>query len=264
MDNLESTIILSKSVLVPCTKIVFLGFVLCSTSMTVRLTPEKCQDIISLCTQMLNTKRTIRIFAKVIGKLTAAEPGVKHARLYTKLFETIKDKELRNHRGSFMNMPHNLDSILQWCIDNLPLCYRNIILSAPNITIYTDASLKMYGAYEATNNVKTRGFWSMEEQQLHINLLEMKACEIGLQTFCKNVTHAHVRIYTDNTTSCAYINKYARKIPLLDIISRRIWFWCIESNIHLSSSHIDGTLNRQADQLSRTGNDCWQNTQTCT
>lgn len=46
MDSLGLTINLSKSVLVPCTKIVFPGFVLCSTSMTVRLTPEKCQVII--------------------------------------------------------------------------------------------------------------------------------------------------------------------------------------------------------------------------
>lgn len=174
---------------------------------------------------MLNTKRTtIRIFAQLIGKLTATEPGVKHARLYTKPFETIKDKELRNF-DSFMNVPRNLDSILQWWIDNLPLCYKNIMLSAPNIAIYTDASLKMYGAYDATNNVKTNGFWSTEEQQLHINVLELKACEIGLQTLWKNVTHAHVRKYTQITRQVAHTSiNTGERFRHWIFFSRRIWF----------------------------------------
>ena len=77
MDNLGLTLNQRKSVLVPCRKIVFLGFVLCSESMTVRITPKKCHDIINLCKSFLNTQRTtIHNFAKLIGKLNAAEPGV--------------------------------------------------------------------------------------------------------------------------------------------------------------------------------------------
>ena len=41
MDRLDLTINMSKSVLVPCKKLVFLGFVLCSETMTVILTQEK-------------------------------------------------------------------------------------------------------------------------------------------------------------------------------------------------------------------------------
>ena len=191
MGNLGLTLDQKKSVLVPCKKIVFLGFVLCSESMTVRITPEKCHDIINLCKSFLNTQRTtIRNFAKLIGKLNAAEPGVQHATLFIKPLEKVKEAELRRRRGNFdsyMNVPRAIHYILNWWIDNIGLCYKHIMLNPLHITIYTDASLQMYGAYDATNDSRTQGFWSTADQSLHINMLEMKACEIGIHTFCKEL-----------------------------------------------------------------------------
>ena len=82
MDSLGLTINQSKLVLAPYTRIVFFGLILCSISITIKITAEKCQDIISLCEQFLNTKiTTILTFVKLIGKLIAAEPGVRHAPL---------------------------------------------------------------------------------------------------------------------------------------------------------------------------------------
>ena len=46
MDSLGLTVQPEKSVLVPTQQIVFLGFLLCSVTMTVRLTPERSQEII--------------------------------------------------------------------------------------------------------------------------------------------------------------------------------------------------------------------------
>ena len=188
MDNLGLTLNQKKSVLVPCKKVVFLGFVLCSESMTVRIKLEKCHDIINLCKSFLNTQRTtIRNFAKLIGKFNAAEPGVQHATLFIKPLEKVKETELPRHRGNFdsyMNVPRAIHYILNWWIDNIGLCYKHITLNPPHITIYTDASLQMYGAYDATNDSRTQGFWSSADQSLHINMLEMKACEIGIHTFC--------------------------------------------------------------------------------
>jgi hypothetical protein len=64
MDKLGFTVNRTKSVLEPCKKLIFLGFILCSESMTVKLTFEKGEDIITLCSKVLNTKRiTIRVFA---------------------------------------------------------------------------------------------------------------------------------------------------------------------------------------------------------
>jgi len=65
---------MSKSVLVPCTKLVFLGVVLCFEIMTVRLTQENMDDF------------------KLAGELTAAEPDVQHAPLFIRPLEKVKKK----------------------------------------------------------------------------------------------------------------------------------------------------------------------------
>ena len=52
------------------------------------------------------------------------------------------------------------------------------------------------------------GWMVATEQDSHINILELKACQLTLFTFCKDVKQTHVRVYMDNTTSCSYINKF--------------------------------------------------------
>jgi hypothetical protein len=85
MDSLGFTVHPTKSVLKPTQVIVFLGFILCSKTMTVRLTHDRCTDIIQLCKSILSIKRcTISYFSKLIGKFVAAEPGVEYAPLYYK------------------------------------------------------------------------------------------------------------------------------------------------------------------------------------
>ena len=85
MDSLGLSVHPEKSVLEPTQKIVFLGFILCSVTMTVRLTSERCQDINDLCRRILSeNKIEIRLFAKLIGKLVASEPGVEYTPLYFK------------------------------------------------------------------------------------------------------------------------------------------------------------------------------------
>ena len=72
MDSLGLTVHPEKSVLEPTQQIIFLGFLLCSVTMTVRLPPERCLEIIHLCNNTIKEKRvTIRKFSKLIGKLVA-------------------------------------------------------------------------------------------------------------------------------------------------------------------------------------------------
>ena len=52
----------------------------------------------------------------------------------------------------------------------------------------------------------TGGRWTHNEQQLHINALEMKAAFFALQTFCQDLRDRHVHVMIDNTTAIMYIN----------------------------------------------------------
>ena len=101
-DDLGFTVHKSKSVVVPTQQIVFVGFLLCSFSMTVKLPPEKCQGLIVLCKEMLGAKTiTIRKFAQLIGKCVATEPGVQYAALYYKTMKSERDHALKVNRGNF-------------------------------------------------------------------------------------------------------------------------------------------------------------------
>ena len=71
---------------------------------------------------------------------------------------------------------------------------------------------------------------------------------------CKNQHYSHIRIYTDNTTSCTYINNYGGKTADLDKLARDIWMWCLEHNVYLIAAHIPGTSNSEADKMSRSFN----------
>ena len=77
LDNLGFTVHDKKSVFVPSKEVVFVGFVLNSETMTIRITPEKRDKIVSLCLDIIIKHTvTIQTFAKLIGKLVATEPGV--------------------------------------------------------------------------------------------------------------------------------------------------------------------------------------------
>ena len=80
IDSLGLTVHLDKSVRIPCRQIVFLGFILCSQTMAVRLTTERVEQLIECCLQIRNKNRcSIRHFARMIGKMVAAEQGVEYA-----------------------------------------------------------------------------------------------------------------------------------------------------------------------------------------
>ena len=89
--------------------------------MTVRLTREKVEDIVENCTAMCKNKRTtIWRFAKLIGKLNAAAPGVQHAPIYIEPMEKIKDEQLKHNCGRFdrfMNITEQIRTALQM-VDN--------------------------------------------------------------------------------------------------------------------------------------------------
>ena len=88
MDSLGLTVNLGKSVIQPTQQIVFLGFLLCSVTMSVRLPSDMCRAVIELCQEVLSQKRvTIRKFSKLIGILVATEPGIEYVPLYYKPLE---------------------------------------------------------------------------------------------------------------------------------------------------------------------------------
>ena len=50
----------------------------------------------------------------------------------------------------------------------------------------------------------------------------------------------------------AYINQGGTVSKTLVTLTRDLWMWCLERNIHIQAQHISGVLNYRADTESRT------------
>ena len=102
--------------------------------------------------------------------------------------------------------------------------------------------------------LKTSGFWSCEENKLHINFMELKAVFLSLKCFCSTKTNIHIRLYLDNMVAVYYIDKMGGRIESLNNLTKDIWQWCIKRDIWLSVCHLPGKVNIEADRLSRSTN----------
>ena len=94
--------------------------------MTVRLTPERKNELQAYCKALLNkSKCTIRKFAKLIGLMVASERGVEHAPLFYKPLEKIKEFQLQINKGNFdwfMKITSKCKDTMQWWKE---ACYAN-------------------------------------------------------------------------------------------------------------------------------------------
>lgn len=238
--------------------IVFVGFLICSVSMTVRLPPDKCDDMIHLCKEILAARTlTIRKFAQLICKCVSVEPGVRYAALYYKIMEIGRDEALKIHKGDFdatISLSEASKLCIQWWIDNISTSFRLICLPQPHRRIESDSSGFGWGCHDVTYHVKMHGEWSYDDRLHHINYLELKVAFQALKVLCSHVSNEHNYLYLDNKTAIKYISKQGVRKKRLNDLTCEIWFWCKERDIWLSCFYIPGRLNSTADKLSRTKN----------
>ena len=120
----------------------------------------------------------------------------------------------------------------------------------PDLRLYSDASRSGWGAHLLDRSVS--GIWSNQESSLHINLLEMKALFLALQSFVDVVTDHRVTAMCDNSTVVAYVNKQGGTVsdPLCSL-TRQLLRWTESHNVHLEARYLPGQSNVLADLLSR-------------
>ena len=260
LDSLGLTTHPEKSIFTPTQCIEFVGFLLDSTNMTVRLAPRKIQNFILIASNILKAKFvSIREFAKLIGKMVAAEPGVKYAALHYKTLELEKDIALKSNHGNFdskVSISKQSKKCINWWIDNIATAFRPISMGPMNRRIETDSSLSGFGGHDVTYNMEHSGIWENADKTQHINYLELKAAILCLKYFCDNVTNEHIHLFMDNVVAIKYISKMGGRKPLLNELAKQLWAWCEERNIWISVFHIPGRLNTRADELSRQKNRC--------
>jgi hypothetical protein len=192
--NLGFIIHPEKSIFEPKQEIEFLGFLLNSISMTIRLPTAKAGYVKTACLHLLGkSNNTLRELAHVIGLLVSSLPGVQFGELHYRKLEINKTAALQSNKGNYdavTQLTQDSRSDLIWWVQNIDTAYKNITVTSPDITLTTDSSTKGWGAVLEEN--KTGGPRDMEEQDFHINYLEMKAVFLGLKSLCYNIRQTHI------------------------------------------------------------------------
>lgn len=241
LEKLGFVINCEKSKFAPSQNCKFLGLEINTQAMQLQLPYEKILKVSEMTKNMQSkTYTSIREFAKFIGTLTAACPAVAYGWAHTKLFEREKFLALQQFNENYdskMTLKSCLLDDFKWWSNIESKAQNNIQKGTYQLEIFTDSSLTGWGA--ACNNEITRGHWSPEEVQHHINYLELLAAFLGLQSFCKYSHDLNVLLRIDNTTAISYINRMGGIQYLhLNKITRKIWEWCEQRRIFVFASYI--------------------------
>ncbi|XP_044591535.1 uncharacterized protein LOC123269765 [Cotesia glomerata] len=185
--------------------------------------------------------------------LVACCPGVEYGKVFCKRLERAKWLALLVNNNDFegsMKLNETVFEDVLWWKRNISKTSSRIKTQNYSLVISSDASRTGWGA-ESQGNV-THGFWSPEDQKLHINHLELLAAFFALKCFASEARDCEILLRIDNTTAIAYINKAGGiKYPGLSELARSIWQWCESRNIWVVASYIPSKLNVEADRASR-------------
>ena len=145
LTSLDFVINTEKSVLTPCQSLKFLGFIINSADITLRVTDKKVQklkhkiDTLRHCHDMC-----IRQVSELLGLMVAYDIAVPYGRLYSKSIEIDKIRALKMNRGNFDGRIH-LSALswsdINWWYDNIDIAVKHLRQPPPSIELYTDASL---------------------------------------------------------------------------------------------------------------------------
>ena len=244
-----------KSSLVPVQTVVFLGARLDLQSHLAFPSPEHLNRVKVCIGQILQGKlMSARHWSQLIGLLNFIASFIPFGRLALRPLQM----HLSNHWDFDWTQEHKLlphpQQILchlrRWTQDEFLLQGMPFQVPSPTDTLFTDASLSGWGAHFREFHVS--GLWDTQDQQLHINLLEMKPVFLAISRLSFVLRHQVIIIATDNTTVLSYLKRQGgtRSQSLL-FWTQKVFQICQEIDLEFQSRHIPGRRNLLADQLSR-------------
>jgi hypothetical protein len=250
-----------KSTQVPDHRVIFLGFLIDSKSMTVTLPPRKAHTIVHdlrrFARQATSSKHPRRRVARIAGLVNSVAQAlpIAHALVRHLLMDLKQSPGPWNSSITVSKQAIDDLLLLSDLLSNLtPL---SLIPPTPSLHFRSDASLEGWGAHCVTTGREAKGQWCQSGMDLQsINKLEMLAAFETLKSF-QPPPGSVVLLEMDNTTAVVYLTKFAGRVPSLFHLSREILAWCQAHQVTLQTRYLPGRLNTEADSLSRINKD-WE------
>lgn len=243
-----------KSQMVPSRLCTFLGYVFDSEKMVIEVPKEKKANVKTQIDKFSTVDRCkIREFAAFIGTIGFCCQAVEYGWVHVKEFERQKYLALTKNNDNydaFMNIGTVLQSDFEWWKLNIQSAKMSLRNKRFTLVMSSDASRSGWGA--CCNNERANGHWKAEEQDFHINYLELLAAFFGLKCFAGEARNSDILLRIDNTTAISYINGMGGvRFANLSRLAKEIWSWCEARNLWIFASYISSKENFAADTESR-------------
>jgi hypothetical protein len=252
---------LAKSQLQPSQDLVFLGARIQTDKDRISLPQVKADRIAQMVATFVPGRAfTARRWLQLLGVMAATIPMMRLARQRMRPIQWYLHSQWNRSRQSLDHMVRVTDQVhqhLQWwtSMDNL-LSSLPLSPVPERFVITTDASSLGWGGVLTESQVDgqwtVQGRWSFSQQEWHINLKELMAVYLTLQHFQDRIAQSQILVRSDNTTTCAYINKGGgTRSQNLCQLALQLWDWCVLHQVEVKAVHVPGVLNTLADSLSR-------------
>ena len=251
LQSLGFTINVRKSHLTPTFELEWLGIMWRGQTGEWLMPQPKQQQINKLARRLLHSKTiTRRQWEVLLGSINFACQVHSHLRPQFQTLSRVTAIADSSHRDKPVQLPIQLGEPLRfWTSRSIWEVIPQFATNHPKSVLWTDASLKGWGAL--LNSLTTaQGLWSHEQQNYHINILELLAVSRAIISL--NIRKSNLLLYTDNEVVRYSISKNRSKSPTLLKEIKSLVSLCLERDITLSATRIPSILNTVADSLSRT------------
>lgn len=241
----------------PTEILIFLGILIDTLRMELRLPPDKLIELKNLVDQWKSKQAsTKRQLLSLIGKLAHAAKIVKPGRTFLRrmldVAHSVKDL---NH---YVKLKSDFKSDLAWweCfleqwngLSMMETLHHN---QAPAAVWHTDASGSWgCGAYWGGRGRWIQAQWSKDWQSKNITLKEMIPIVLATAMWGRHCSHKHVLVYCDNMAVVQMLaSKTSREQDIMHLL-RCLHFFTALFDMNLKVVHLAGKLNVMADSISR-------------
>ena len=179
---------MEKSSLIPEQEMKYLGMVINSGTLRASPTIERKENLLKLIEEFLSSReQPASLWRRLLGHLSSMTQLIPGGRLRMRSLQLTLGKQWDfKEENAMITWEDQCREDLRWWQEKERLsqgCHLQLI--PPDLAFWSDASDKGWGAHLSSHLTShyTKGQWSKEEKQMSINMREIRAAKLGLQTF---------------------------------------------------------------------------------
>jgi hypothetical protein len=243
-----------KKVVMPTTKLEFLGVVIDSEAMELSMSDARMSSVTCELNSWLGRKAgTKRELLSLIGKLVFLTRVIRPGRIFLRRLITLSTKANKLYHKLKLSAEARND-ILWWidCAANWngrSVFYEDGWLTNIDFEMYTDASGLGIGA--AFGNHWLSSAFTPEEKSRSIAWRELFAVVVACATWGGMMSGRRLLLFCDNSSVVAIVNTGTSRCPIVMNLVRQLFNIAVHYDFDIRLKHVPGVNNVAADLLSR-------------